>query len=165
MTRINRTEPIQEMIAGLRLDTIKDIESLPLELEDKVQPTFDLRPKGIVNAVGSNNHGSSGSKTLFNVAKNKRSFFVAGTLSWARDAAADGTFCVMKIRLLGETTQRTIMSMEGVTLPPNGEGRDQVLSLSHAIELEPGTAVQIQQSFTAGKNYMAGSALIYEVEF
>lgn len=161
MAKINRSEVIKELVDGCRLDAGREV--IPTSLADKVLPTFETKPSGIVNLINTTFIVSSGSATLVTTSSRKRTFLTGFSMSTMRTVVCDSFGTSIACNVKGRSSSSTMGRIQ-FDVTPTKELGSITRDFSRPIELEPGTTVSVSQTFTVGKQYVTASVTLYEVD-
>jgi len=157
MARINRSEVMDAMKDGLRLDVA--VDKIPNQLAEKVVPIFNCKERRLILVSGITAVNST-SAIIFTTSATKRTFIIGAVLSYSRDAGATSTSSYINATPFGFTTTRTILELRY-----NSGAADRnaiILTLPQPMELKKSSNVSVYNA--TGDANISAEGIIYYYE-
>jgi hypothetical protein len=159
MAKINRSEPLEVLQSGLRLDTIR--EKTPLEVADKVLATYKINPMPTIKVI----QGAMSDSVTTNIltsSTTKRTFITSLTLTIAKDSNSNSTETEVVAFLKGNGGGATIMTIKYE--PTTAGALYNSLSFNPPLELQKGTTARVTNTSATASIDTKAILTYYEVE-
>ena len=143
MVDIQSKEVIDKISDELK---VQPAVSIPRGLMEKIQLSYSVNPKRIVNVVRNTQRNTTGSATVFATSPDRDFFLTSAFISAVHDATSDGTEMSLNA-FVGGVERRILQFTKLTTTIFNG-----ILSQTYTppIKIDRNTNITINNSFTAG---------------
>lgn len=137
-------------------------EGFPQKLLSNVQPVIDMTPRFHRTLLSKNaSRSTTGSSTIYTAPAKKRVYICGAQISASADATSDCTEFYIAVQQGGVAAVR-ILSLMKLTTTAFSDSLS--VSFPFPIEIDEGTNITLNQSFTVGTNTCRCIAYIYEVD-
>lgn len=155
MFQVQNTEAINNIRAAARLSIS---EGFPQMLSPAIVPVLDMTPDFHKKSfVFSSSPTTTGATTIYTTPTGKKTYLTGVMLDIVKNVTCDVATGVISVTAVIDGTTTTIVAVPVLTL--TAERSDSEITFANPIAIDPGTAVSLTGTFTAGA--MARSAIIY----
>lgn len=160
MALINRSEVLEALIKGLRLDTARN--KIPNEVADKVLPVFKINPTPQIQIAEATASDATGA-TIRTTSSTKDTFLTGLFLSVAKSALSTSLHSSIAITTFQKATavQAIRIRYEPLTAASN---LNAFLMFTKPIKLARGLTIALQNNTAVASIDTHGVAYFYEVE-
>lgn len=136
---------------------------IPDKIIDSIQPVMEVNPALLrrCDILRSANRTTTGTSTLYTTPSDQDFYVVGVILSWAADAANDGTSATIACTIGGTATGRNLAHIAKITL--SAIQTTVAYSLPIPVKIDRGTNITYGGAFTAGTSSIFATIIGYTV--